>query len=118
MDEPRVVDLSGRTITPGSYLIDDRGKAWRVLRTDATFRQQSLMRVVELRIRRGVITDTAKHTYARAYMTFVIERPKTARENGAIWRQRYAEEVRPEKRAALLARKARLSAALRIRRSQ
>ena len=57
MDEPRVVDLSGRTITLGSFLIDDRGKAWRVLQTDGTFRQQRLMRVVDVRIRRGVIVD-------------------------------------------------------------
>ena len=69
MDEPRVVDLSGRTITPGSFLIDDRGKAWRVLQTDGTFRQQRLMRVVDVRIRRGVIADGTNHTYARAYMT-------------------------------------------------
>ena len=105
-----VRDLAGSLITPGAYLIDDRGKAWHVLETDVSFLRYGLLRVVESRLRRGAIVDRDGHTYARSYMTFVVERPGSKEENRAEWHKRYALFARPRLRAELAARKRRVAA--------
>lgn len=96
-------DPTGASIIPGTLLLNEQGKIFEAMETDASIAKEQLVKV---KTRQG-------HTYLRLWHIFVItSHLRYLNQQGLsdVWKRRYEKHVRPKVRQEILERKARIGA--------
>lgn len=91
-------DAKGKNVRQGDTLLDKRGGAWRVLKTEGTLRKQLVIRVRSVPLSKRP-TETA---LVRLSLVFRVTAPSaTPQANIRRWKHLYDKYTRPAKRAAI-----------------
>ena len=100
-------DAAGLPVTPGTLLLADNGKVWRVKETDEQIARVLYANAAEVRLRRGELHEHGEPTYVPAYLWLVID-PSGVRADRRLMRKLFdlmhARGVAPRLRAEALER--------------
>ena len=89
-----IEDAAGKSVRPGDWLLEDRGKVWQALPTDPTFLKERLVKVVK-----GV-----GHTYLHIDQVFLINEATSnwpQQELRKLWESFYEKYCRISSRQAI-----------------
>jgi hypothetical protein len=89
-------DARSRSVREGDLVIDERGRAWKVIATEASLRKRRIVRVRSVPLASTPKTYSDHTATARLFLTFKVSKPsRTETANKRRWQRLYTKYTRP-----------------------
>ncbi len=99
-------DAAGVQLKIGDWIVDDRGKAWRIQDTEPAVLRSRVVRGMEQRLVRGRIQDVGESgRMVRLPGVYKVKMLSTRESNRAAWRNIYASSSQDAARAEISERR-------------
>ena len=106
-----MIDMTGKEVNIGDFLVDDRGKLFVAQATHATYEREKLIVVAELRKRQA-----GKRGFMRQKLTLLVSEGQlrtSQDELKGLWRHSYDKYQRPKSKEAIQQRRKKFQEGLR-----